>query len=71
MEMMRPLWLVLKVCKEVKSRNQYNQVPRLTQDTTWEVTKNTIKHDVRESQEASPFPAGDHKAAMNRQESMI
>ena len=31
---------------------------------------NTIKHNIQESQEASPFPAGNHKAAMNRQESM-
>ena len=33
------------------------------------VTKHN-KHNTQESQEASPFPAGDHKAAMNRQESM-
>ena len=36
------------------------------------VTKNTRKHHIEESQEVSPlnFPAGGHKAAMNRQESM-
>ena len=28
------------------------------------------KHHTQENQEVSPFPAGDHKAAMNRQESM-
>ena len=28
------------------------------------------KNHTQESQEASPFPTGDHKAAMNRQESM-
>ena len=38
----------------------------LTQDTTWESDKNTIKHHIQESQEVSPFSAGDHKAAMNR-----
>ena len=32
--------------------------------------QNTSKHYIQESQEVSPFPAGDHKAAMNRQDSM-
>ena len=32
--------------------------------------KNTRKFHIRASQEVSPFQAGDHKAAMNRQESM-
>ena len=49
--------------------NQYNQVTHLTQDTTWESDRNTIKHNIRESQVASTFPAGDHKAAVNKQES--
>ena len=31
-----------------KIRNQYNQVPHLTQDTTWENYKNTIKHHKRQ-----------------------
>ena len=56
--------------KEAKIRNRFNQIPHLTQDTTWESDKNTMKHNIRESQEASPFSAGDHKAAMYRQESM-
>ena len=56
------------VRKVAKIRNRYNQVPHLTQDTTWESDKYTIKH--QERQEVSPFPAGDQKAAMNRQESM-
>ena len=38
------------------------------QDTTWESNENTIKHHTQESQEVSPFPAGDHKATANRQE---
>ena len=50
--------------------NRYNQVPHLTQDTTWESHRNTRKHHIQESQEVSPFPAGDHKAAMNRQDCM-
>ena len=36
----------------------------------WESDKNIIKHYIQESQVASPFPAGDHKAATNSQESM-
>ena len=32
--------------------------------------RNTRKHHMQESQEVSPFPAGGHWAAMNRQESM-
>ena len=51
-----------------EKRNQYNQVPYLTQDTTWESDKNTRKHHMQNSQEVS-FPAGDHKAAMNKQDS--
>ena len=31
---------------------------------------NARKHHTQESQEVSPFPADDNKAAMNRQESM-
>ena len=48
--------------------NGYNQVPHLTQDTTWGSDKNTRKHHIQESQDASPFQAGDHEAAINRQE---
>ena len=50
--------------------NQYNQVPHLTQDTVWESDKNTRKHHKQESQEVSPFPTGDHKAARNSHDSM-
>ena len=53
-----------------KIRNRYNKVPHLTQDTTWESDTNIRKHHTQESQEVSPFPACDHKAAMYRQESM-
>ena len=36
---------------------------------TWK-WQNTIKHHIQESQEVSHFPEGDHKSAMNRQESI-
>ena len=32
----------IKVRKGTKIRNRYNQVPQVTQDTTWESDKNTI-----------------------------
>ena len=47
----------VKVSKGAKISNRYNQVPHLTYsqlDTT------------NESQEVSSFPAGDHKAHINR-----
>ena len=50
-------------------RKRYNQVPLMTQDTTQESNKNTI-NITNKSQEVSPFPEGDRKAAMNRRESM-
>ena len=57
-----------KVSKKANTRNWYNQVPHLTQDPTWECDTNTRKHHIQESQAFRPFPAGDRKAAMNRQE---
>ena len=33
---------MMKVRKVAKIRNQYNQVPHLTQDTTWKVTKTQL-----------------------------
>ena len=56
--------------QKAKIWNRYNQVPHLTLDTIWESDKNTRKSHTEESQVASPFPAGDHKAARNRQDSM-
>ena len=44
-----------------KIRNRYNQVPHLTQDTNGKVT-NSQPDTTNESQEVSPFSAGDHKA---------
>ena len=37
-----------KVRKTAKIRNQYNQVPHLTQDTTWESDKITIRRHKQE-----------------------
>ena len=54
-----------KVSKGAKIRNRYNQVPHLTQDTNGKVTNSQL--DItNENQEVSPFPAGDHKAHINR-----
>ena len=47
-----------------KDQERYNQVPHLTQFTTWESNKNAL-NITNKSQEVSPFPAGDGKAAMN------
>ena len=49
---------------------QYNQVPHLTQYTKWESNKITINF-TNKSQGVIPFPAGDHKAEMNRRNRMI
>ena len=57
--------LFIKVSKGAKIRNRYNQVPHLTQDTNGKVTNSQLD-TTNESQEASPFPAGDHKAHINR-----
>ena len=54
-----------KVNKGAKIRNRYNQVPHLTQDTNGKVTNSQLDA-TNESQEVSPFPAGDHKAHINR-----
>ena len=56
--------LQIKVRKTAKTRKWYNQVPHLTQDTTWESDKNEI-NITSKSQEVSLFPAGDHKAAIS------
>ena len=56
-----------KVSKGAKIRNGYNQAPYLTKGTNGKVT--TSQLDItNESQEANPFPAGDHKASINRRE---
>ena len=40
---------ILKVRKMAKIRNQYNQVPQLTQHITWESNKITIRHHKQKS----------------------
>ena len=57
---------MVKVSKGTKIRNRYNQVPHLTQDTNGKVT-NLQLDTTNESQEVSPFQAGDHEAHINRQ----
>ena len=54
-----------KVSKGAKIRNRYNQVPHLTQDTNGKMTYSQLD-TTNENQEVSPFPAGDHKAHINR-----
>ena len=57
--------LAIEVWKVAKIMNQYNQVPHLIQPTHWKVT-NSHLYTTNESQEDSPFAAGDHKAQINR-----
>ena len=52
--------MYIKVRKRTKIRNRYNQVPHLTQDINGKVT-NSLLDIANESQEVSPFQAGDHK----------
>ena len=54
-----------RVSKGAKIRNRYNQVPHLTKDTNGKVTNSQLD-TTNESQEVSSFPAGDHKAHINR-----
>ena len=55
----------VKESKGAKIRNRHNQVPHLTQDTNGKVTNSQLD-TTNESQEVSPFPAGDHKTHINR-----
>ena len=56
--------MTLEVRKKAKIRNRYSQAPHLTQDTTWESNKYTIKHHTQDSREVSPFPADDPKCVV-------
>ena len=66
-------WKTIKIIRMVKFikyntkekiKNQYNQVPHLTQDTNGKVTN--LQFDTTyESQEVSPFAPGDRKAHIN------
>ena len=44
--------------------------PYLTRNIIWESHKKLKKYYTQESQEVSPFPADDHNAARNRQDSI-
>ena len=55
----------IKVSKGAKIKSRYNQVPHPTQDTNGKVTNSQLD-TTNESQEFSLFPAGDHKAHMNK-----
>ena len=55
----------IRISKGAKIGNRYNQVPHLTQDTNGKVTNSQLD-TTNESQEVSPFPAGDHKAHIYR-----
>ena len=57
--------ILCKVSKGAKIRNRYSQVPHLTQGTSGKVTNSQLD-TTNESQEVSPFTAGDHKAHINR-----
>ena len=59
------IYLVLiEVSKGAEIRNRYNKVPHLTQDTIGKVTNSQLD-TTKGNQEASPFPASDHKAQIN------
>ena len=60
-----PILIFMRVSKDAKIRNRYNQVPHLTQDTKGKIT-NSHLDTTNESQEVSPFPVGDHKAHISR-----
>ena len=56
--------ICLEVSKGAKIKNRYNQVPHLTHDTNGKVTSSQLD-TTSESEEVSPFPAGQHKAHIN------
>ena len=55
---------VIKVRNGEKITNQYNQVPHLTKDITWEKQTHTQLNIINKGQDVSLFPAGNHKAAI-------
>ena len=55
----------IKVSKGAKINDRYKQVPHLTQDTHGKVANSQVD-TTNEKQEVGPFPAGDHKAQLNR-----
>ena len=61
--------IYLKYQSKYKNKDQESIQSSTTPDLEHHMGKwqNTRKYRIQESQEVSPFPAGDHKAAMNRQ----
>ena len=59
-----------QIKKNANISNRYNQAPFLTRGIIRGGDKSTRKHHTQESSEASAFPAGDNKAAMNRQDNI-
>ena len=57
--------LSVRISKGAKIRNRYNHIPHLTQDTNGRLTSSQLD-TTNERQEVSPFPAGGHKAQINR-----
>ena len=60
-----PALYMYKVRKRATIVKRYNQAPHRTQDTNGKVTTSQLD-TTNESQELSPFPAGDQKASINR-----
>ena len=45
--MVKQFFSIIKVRKKANIRIRYNQAPHLTQDTTWSIGINTIKHHIQ------------------------
>ena len=57
--------VTLRVSKGATIRNRYNQIPHMTQNTNGKVTNSQLD-TTNDRQEVSPFPAGEHRAHINR-----
>ena len=57
--------------EECKEQESIRSNAHMTRDTTCESDKHTRKRHIQETQEISPFPASDNKAARNGQDMMI
>ena len=58
-----------EIMKKTKIRNRHNQVPHLALYGKVTKTQENIKH--KRAQKSALSPAGDHKAARNRPDSII
>ena len=57
--------------EESKGQESIQSSSKLSQDTIWENDKNIRNHCTEKSQETRFVPAGNHKAEINRLDSMI